>query len=108
MKSLLTTLFLLPILLFSQEISVKHVHNNTTIKIVGGRDITFGVKETVEEILIDKSYKLSSKAEPVEVVYFGPADNELCAQVKNRFANFEYESLGQTSYLKLMNIYHNK
>ncbi len=58
--------------------------------------------------LIDKSYKLSSKAEPVEVVYFGPADNELCLQVKNRFANFEYESLGQTSYLKLMNdtVYH--
>lgn len=68
MKSLLFIIFLTPVLLFSQEISVKHVHNNTTIKIVGGRDITFGVKETVEEILVKQGYTLSdSMGMPVEI-----------------------------------------
>lgn len=68
MKSLLTILFLVPCLLFSQEITVKHVHNNTTIKVIGGRDITFGVKETVEEILVKQEYKLNdSTGMPVEI-----------------------------------------
>jgi hypothetical protein len=58
MKYLLIFL-LFPVSLFSQEVSVKHIHNNTTIKVVGGRDITFGVKETLEEILIEKNYKLN-------------------------------------------------
>jgi hypothetical protein len=33
-----------------------NVSNAQHIQTVGGRDITFGVKETVEELLIDKGY----------------------------------------------------
>lgn len=59
MKSLLFTLFLIPVLLFSQEITIEHVNNYTSIKTIGGRDITFGVKETVEEILVKQGYTLN-------------------------------------------------
>ena len=59
MKSLLLTLFLIPTLLFSQEITVQPINNYTSIKIVGGRDVTFGVKETVEEILVKQGYTLN-------------------------------------------------
>ena len=33
-----------------------NVSNSQNIQTIGGRDITFGVKETVEELLIDKGY----------------------------------------------------
>jgi hypothetical protein len=33
-----------------------NVSNTQHIQTIGGRDITFGVKETVEELLIDKGY----------------------------------------------------
>lgn len=59
MKSLLFILFLIPVLLFSQEITIEHVNNYTSIKTIGGRDITFGVKETVEEILVKQGYTLN-------------------------------------------------
>ena len=50
---------LAPILLFlsadTNQVNVQ-VHNAQHIQTVGGRDVTFGVKETVEELLIDKGY----------------------------------------------------
>ena len=33
-----------------------NVTNNQHIQIIGGRDVTFGVKENVEELLIEKGY----------------------------------------------------
>ena len=33
-----------------------NVSNAQHIQTIGGRDVTFGVKETVEELLIDKGY----------------------------------------------------
>jgi hypothetical protein len=33
-----------------------NVSNTQHIQTIGGRDVTFGVKETVEELLIDKGY----------------------------------------------------
>ena len=63
--------FLAPILLFlsadTNQVNVQ-VHNAQHIQTVGGRDITFGVKETVEELLIDKGYTPSdSLGLPVHV-----------------------------------------
>jgi hypothetical protein len=51
---------LAPILLFlspsdSTKVNV-NVNNAQHIQIIGGRDVTFGVKETVEELLIEKGY----------------------------------------------------
>ena len=34
-----------------------HTHNHTQIQKIDGRDPLFGVKETVEELLIDKGYQ---------------------------------------------------
>jgi hypothetical protein len=49
-----------PILLALAPVNPTLVKVNVTnaqhIQIVGGRDVTFGVKETVEELLIDKGY----------------------------------------------------
>ena len=52
--------FLLPILLTinpsnTTKVSV-NVINVQHIQTIGGRDVTFGVKETVEELLIEKGY----------------------------------------------------
>ena len=33
-----------------------YVNNVQHIQVIGGRDVTFGVKETVEELLIEKGY----------------------------------------------------
>jgi hypothetical protein len=33
-----------------------HVNNNQRIETIGGRNVTFGVKEEVEELLINKGY----------------------------------------------------
>ena len=51
---------LAPILLFlspsdSTKVNI-HVNNIQHIQVIGGRDVTFGVKETVEELLIEKGY----------------------------------------------------
>ena len=51
---------LVPILLFlspsdSTKVNVS-VNNAQHIQVVGDRDVTFGVKETVEELLIEKGY----------------------------------------------------
>ena len=51
---------LAPILLFlspsdSTKVNV-NVNNAQHIQIIGGRDVTFGVKETIEELLIEKGY----------------------------------------------------
>lgn len=52
--------FLFPILLAltpSDTTKVKvHVNNVQHIQKIGDRDVTFGVKETVEELLIEKGY----------------------------------------------------
>ena len=52
--------FLLPILLTinptdTTKVNV-HVNNIQHIQKIGDRDVTFGVKETVEELLIEKGY----------------------------------------------------
>jgi hypothetical protein len=51
---------LAPILMFlspadTTKVNV-HVNNVQHIQVIGGRDVTFGVKETVEELLIEKGY----------------------------------------------------
>ena len=52
--------FLLPILLTINPTDTTKVSVNVTnvqqIQTIGGRDVTFGVKETVEELLIEKGY----------------------------------------------------
>lgn len=52
--------FLLPILLIINPTDTTKVNVNVTnvqhIQNIGGRDVTFGVKETVEELLIEKGY----------------------------------------------------
>jgi len=52
--------FILPILLTLNPIDTTKVKVNVTnvqhIQTIGGRDVTFGVKETVEELLIEKGY----------------------------------------------------
>lgn len=52
--------FLLPILLTINPTDTTKVNVNVTnvqhIQTIGGRDVTFGVKETVEELLIEKGY----------------------------------------------------
>jgi len=64
--------FLFPILLAltpsdTTKVSV-HVNNVQHIQKIGDRDVTFGVKETVEELLIDKGYTPSdSLGFPVQV-----------------------------------------
>ena len=51
---------LTPILLLLSPIDTTKVSVNVTnvqhIQTIGGRDVTFGVKETVEELLIEKGY----------------------------------------------------
>ena len=52
--------FIAPILLLlsptdTTKVNV-HVNNAQHIQTIGGRDVTFGVKETVEELLIEKGY----------------------------------------------------
>ena len=52
--------FVTPILLLlspadTTKVNV-HVNNAQHIQTIGGRDVTFGVKETVEELLIEKGY----------------------------------------------------
>ena len=51
---------LAPILLLLSPADTKkvnvHVNNVQHIQVIGGRDVTFGVKETVEELLIEKGY----------------------------------------------------
>ena len=64
--------FLLPILLTINPIDTTKVSVNVTniqnIQTIGGRDVTFGVKETVEELLIEKGYTPNdSLGMPVQV-----------------------------------------
>jgi len=52
--------FILPLLLTLNPTDTTKVKVNVTnvqhIQTIGGRDVTFGVKETVEELLIEKGY----------------------------------------------------
>ena len=64
--------FITPILLFLSPIDTTkvnvHVNNVQRIQTIGGRDVTFGVKETVEELLIEKGYTQNdSLGFPVQV-----------------------------------------
>lgn len=64
--------FLLPILLTINPTDTTKVSVNVTnvqhIQNIGGRDVTFGVKETVEELLIEKGYTPNdSLGMPVQV-----------------------------------------
>jgi hypothetical protein len=64
--------FVAPILLLlspadTTKVNV-HVNNVQHIQTIGGRDVTFGVKETVEELLIEKGYTPNdSSGFPVQV-----------------------------------------
>jgi len=61
---------LAPLLLtFSYVSPVKvHVQNNSSIQKIESRDVTFGVKETVEEILSNKGYNpVADTAEGMDV-----------------------------------------
>jgi len=44
-----------------------HVHNSTQIEKIDGRDPLFGVKETVEELLIEKGYTPQDSGEGFDV-----------------------------------------
>ena len=44
-----------------------HVHNSTQIQKIDGRDPLFGVKETVEELLIEKGYTPQDSGEGFDV-----------------------------------------
>jgi hypothetical protein len=44
-----------------------HTHNYTQIQKIDGRDILFGVKETVEELLIEKGYTPQDSGEGFDV-----------------------------------------
>lgn len=59
MRNILFSLFLIPTLLFSQSDFRVSVKNNSTIKEIGERKVEFGVKETVEEIFIEKGWLLN-------------------------------------------------
>lgn len=52
----------------SSPIPVKvHTHNYTQIQKIDGRDPLFGVKETVEELLIEKGYNPTDSGETFDV-----------------------------------------
>jgi hypothetical protein len=55
MLNLLTPILLLLSPIDTTKISV-NVINVQHVQTIGGRDVTFGVKETVEELLIEKGY----------------------------------------------------
>lgn len=58
-------LFLSPLFLLSQhDFRVDSVLNNTGIQDIDGRSVLFGVKEKVEEILIEKGWILSDTFNP--------------------------------------------
>ena len=55
MLNLLTPILLLLSPTDTTKVNV-HVTNVQYIQTIGGRDVTFGIKETVEELLIEKGY----------------------------------------------------
>jgi len=57
MKHLLSILFLLPTVLFSQYY-IKSIENYSKIETIEDRDVRFGVKETIEELLSDNGYEI--------------------------------------------------
>ena len=65
---------MLPVFVFSQEVCVKidSVYSTSKAKDLNRRDIKFGVKQIVEDI-ISEEYCLSDKGEPIQVdlYYFG-------------------------------------
>ena len=58
MKHLLVILTLLPTILFSQTYGVE-VFNTSKVEKIEDRNVTFGVKENVEEILSNEGYEIS-------------------------------------------------
>jgi hypothetical protein len=73
-RILLVLLLMLPVFVFSQEVCVKidSVYSTSKAKDLNRRDIKFGVKQIVEDI-ISEEYCLSDKGEPIQVdlYYFG-------------------------------------
>jgi hypothetical protein len=67
MKHLLVILTLLPTLLFSQNIGIE-VNNISKVQKIEDRDITFGVKEIVEELMLDEGFTINTKEEPNKIV----------------------------------------
>jgi hypothetical protein len=49
------------------SVKVSNVNNNTPIEKVGDRPVVFGIKETLEEILVDQGYSLDSNGMDVSV-----------------------------------------
>jgi hypothetical protein len=75
MKNLLLTLLILfPIFVFSQESCVKidSIYSTSKAKDLNRRDIKFGVKQIVEDVISD-DYCLSDNGDPIQVdiYYFG-------------------------------------
>lgn len=73
-KLLFALLFIFPMLVFSQEACVKidSVYSTSKAKDLNRRDIKFGVKQIVEDV-ISEEYCLSDSGEPIQVdiYYFG-------------------------------------
>ena len=61
MKYILSLLFLIPTLLFSQQDFTVDVVNHSKVEEIEDRKVEFGVKENVEEFLINKGWMLNEK-----------------------------------------------
>jgi len=64
MKYILSLLFLIPTLLFSQQDFTVDVVNHSKVEKIEDRKVEFGVKENVEEFLINKGWMLNEKNSP--------------------------------------------
>ena len=49
------------------SVKVSNVRNSTPIEKIGDRPVVFGIKETLEEILVDQGYSLDSNGMDVSV-----------------------------------------
>ncbi len=52
---------------YPPTVKVEYVYNHTSIEKVGDRPVTFGIKETLEEILVNEGYQLDSNGMVVSV-----------------------------------------
>jgi uncharacterized lipoprotein YajG len=66
--------FLMPVLSYSQDFWIGDIENKTISgPAVGNRDLTFGVRNILEELLQDKGYDInpeSTKKLSIEILYF--------------------------------------
>ena len=60
--------------IYGQEIKINEVRNSIVYgPAIGNRDLAFGIKNILEELVQDQGYYLSEKGKPldVELIYFG-------------------------------------